>query len=106
MFPIPPDLLFSQALTDESSGSSTVVREAAAASIIAAQIVIQDETHIFALLDGLPDDKKNLLAYLFDKHSSKGSGGANGQSAVDKLEREIRRLDSRTSLAPRPSLSF
>lgn len=80
------------------------MREAAAASIIAAQIVIQDETHIFTLLDGLPDDKKNLLAYLFDKHSPKG--GAGGQSAVDRLEREIRRLDSRTSTTPRPSLSF
>ncbi len=78
------------------------MREAAAASIIAAQIVIQDETHIFALLDGLPDDKKNLLAYLFDKHSSKGSGGSN---AVDRFEREIRRLD-RMSITPRPSLTF
>ncbi|KAL4241509.1 CLASP family protein [Abortiporus biennis] len=97
-------LTLSSALTDKSSDSSIVVREAAAASIIAAQLVIQDETHIFALLDGLPDDKKNLLAYLFDKHSSKDSGPP-GQSAVDKLEKEIRRLDNRTSTPPRSVLA-
>lgn len=78
-----------------------MVREAAAASIIAAQLVIQDETHIFALLDGLPDDKKNLLAYLFDKHGTKGTSDVPGSSAFDKLEKEIRRLDNRTSTPPR-----
>ncbi|KAH8106220.1 clasp N terminal-domain-containing protein [Cristinia sonorae] len=82
------------ALTDKSS---TVVREAAAASIIAAQLVIQDETHVFTLLDGLPEDKKNLLAYLFDKHSSRGANGILGQSAIERLGKEILRLDQRTS---------
>ena len=78
------------------------MREAAAASIIAAQLVIQDETHVFTLLDGLPEDKKNLLAYLFDKHSSRGSNGSIGQSGIDKLGKEILRLDNRTSMSNSP----
>jgi len=91
------------ALTDSSSESSLMVREAAAASIIAAQLVLRDETHLFALLDGLPDDKKNLLTYLFDKHGSRGAVESHGSSGMDKLEREMRRLDKRTSTPPRPS---
>lgn len=90
-----------QALTDNSNESSTVVREAAAASIIAAQLVIQDETHVFTLLDGIPEDKKNLLAYLFDKHHTRITNGPLGQSGIEKLGREILRLDSRTSTPPR-----
>ncbi|PCH41419.1 hypothetical protein WOLCODRAFT_89263 [Wolfiporia cocos MD-104 SS10] len=88
------------ALTDNSNTTSLIVREAAAASIIAAQLVLRDETHLFALLDGLPDDKKNLLTYLFDKHGSRGNG-ALGPSSVEKLEREMRRLDNRTNTPPR-----
>ena len=80
------------------------MREAAAASIIAAQLVLRDEAHLFLLLDGLPEDKKNLLTYLFDKHHCRGSlaaaGGMFEASGMDKLEREMRRLDGRTSLAP------
>jgi CLIP-associating protein 1/2 len=78
------------ALTD---ASSLVVREAAAAAIIAAQVVLRDDAHLFALLDGLADDKKNLLTYLFDKH---GVRGMTGSGSVDRLEREMRRLDGRT----------
>ena len=94
-----------QALTDTSSDSSLVVREAAAASIIAAQLVLRDEAHLFALLEELPEDKKNLLTYLFDKHGCRGSvaGGAFGQAGMDKLEREMRRLDGRTSTPLRPT---
>jgi len=77
------------ALTD---ASSLVVREAAAAAIIAAQVVLRDDAHLFALLDGLADDKKNLLTYLFDKHGVRGIGSG----SVDRLEREMRRLDGRT----------
>ncbi|KAI0959785.1 hypothetical protein AcW1_004513 [Taiwanofungus camphoratus] len=91
------------ALTDVSSESSLMVREAAAASIIAAQLVLRDEAHLFALLDGLPDDKKNLLTYLFDKHGSRGTAVTIGSSGIDKLEREMRRLDNRTNTPPRPS---
>ncbi|EKM59683.1 uncharacterized protein PHACADRAFT_170270 [Phanerochaete carnosa HHB-10118-sp] len=95
-----------QALTDTSSDSSLVVREAAAASIIAAQLVLRDEAHLFALLDPLPEDKKNLLTYLFDKHGVRGSSRARaglGASGMDKLEREMRRLDGRTSTPLRPT---
>ncbi|KIP12816.1 hypothetical protein PHLGIDRAFT_97512 [Phlebiopsis gigantea 11061_1 CR5-6] len=99
-------ITLTSALTDMSSESSLVVREAAAASIIAAQLVLRDEAHLFLLLDGLPEDKKNLLTYLFDKHHCRGSlagagaGGLFEASGMDKLEREMRRLDGRTSLAP------
>ncbi|KII95772.1 hypothetical protein PLICRDRAFT_48721 [Plicaturopsis crispa FD-325 SS-3] len=87
------------ALNDKSS---LVVRESAAASIIAAQLVLRDETHLFTLLDGLADEKKNLLTYLFDKHGARGLSAAPGPSDMDKLEKEMRRLDTRTSTPPRP----
>ncbi|KAF5363905.1 hypothetical protein D9756_000866 [Leucocoprinus leucothites] len=86
------------ALNDKSS---LIIRESAAASIIAAQLVLRDETHLFALLDGLADDKKNLLTYLFDKHGARGMTVFNGISGLDKLEKEIRRLDTRTSTPSR-----
>jgi CLIP-associating protein 1/2 len=81
------------------SKSPVVVRESAALAIIAAQNVLRDEAHLFALLDGLPDEKKNLLTYLFDKNGVRGSArGSDGS----KLEREMRRIDSRTSTPMRP----
>jgi len=83
-----------------NDSSSLVIREAAAASIIAAQLVLRDETHLFALLDGLADDKKNLLTYLFDKHGARGHTLSNG-SGMEKLEKEMRRLDTRTNITPR-----
>jgi len=76
---------------------SLLVRESAAACIIAAQLVLRDETHLFALLDGLPDDKKNLLTYLFDKHGVRNPTADSSDSGIDKLEKELRRLDTRTS---------
>ncbi|ESK97479.1 heat repeat containing protein [Moniliophthora roreri MCA 2997] len=79
--------------------TSLVVREAAAAAIISAQVVLQDETHLFTLLDGLADEKKNLLTYLFDKHGARGSG-----SGMEKLQKELRRLDTRTSTPPRAQI--
>ncbi|TFK76116.1 hypothetical protein BDN72DRAFT_786492 [Pluteus cervinus] len=83
--------------------ASLIVRESAAAAIISAQLVLQDETHLFTLLDGLADDKKNLLTYLFDKHGARGVA-ARGPHGKDKLEKELRRLDTRTSTPMRPSL--
>ena len=74
------------------------MREAATAATIAAQMVLRDETHLFTLLDGLPDEKKNLLTYLFDKHGARGSKTSNG---AEKLEKEMRRLDGRTNTPPR-----
>lgn len=72
-------------------------------SSIAAQLVLQDEAHLFTLLDGLPEDKKNLLTYLFDKHGCRASTGGPGLDGKEKLEREMRRLDGRTSTPLRPS---
>ncbi|KAF8665624.1 hypothetical protein AX16_000079 [Volvariella volvacea WC 439] len=87
--------------------ASLIVRESAASAIIAAQLVLQDETHLFTLLDGLADDKKNLLTYLFDKHGARGTGPTGGpittpSLAKEKLEKELRRLDTRTSTPLRP----
>ncbi|KAJ7095197.1 clasp N terminal-domain-containing protein [Mycena belliarum] len=87
------------ALNDKSS---LVIRESAAAAIISAQLALRDETHLFALLDGLADEKKNLLTYLFDKHGARSATASRGPSGVDKLEKEMRRLDTRTSTPPRP----
>lgn len=84
----------SQGLNDKTS---LVIRESAAASIIAAQLVLRDEAHLFALLDGLADDKKNLLTYLFDKHGSRGQTLTNSSSGMEKLEKEMHRLDTRTN---------
>ncbi|THH11551.1 hypothetical protein EW145_g600 [Phellinidium pouzarii] len=81
-----------------SDSSSLVVRESAATCIIASQLVLRDETHLFTLLDGLSDEKKNLLTYLFDKH---GARGHKEESGTEKLEREMRRLDGRTNTPPR-----
>ena len=81
-----------------SDTTSLVVRESAATCIVASQLVLRDETHLFTLLDGLPDEKKNLLTYLFDKHGARGSKVSNG---AEKLEKEMRRLDGRTNTPPR-----
>jgi len=89
---------FITALNDKSS---LVIRESAAVAIIAAQLVLRDETHLFALLDGLTDDKKNLLTYLFDKHGARGVTASNKTLGFDKLEKEIQRLDTRTSTPSR-----
>lgn len=65
--------------------------------------MLRDEAHLFALLDGLPEDKKNLLTYLFDKHGCRGAAPAARGQGMDKLEREMRRLDGRTSTPLRPT---
>ncbi|KAJ8515986.1 hypothetical protein ONZ45_g6658 [Pleurotus djamor] len=93
-------------ITALNDKSSLVVRESAAATIIATQLVLRDETHLFMLLDGLADEKKNLLTYLFDKHGVRGLPPASsavsiGPSGVDKLEKEMRRLDTRMNTPPR-----
>jgi len=46
----------------------------------------------------LADEKKNLLTYLFDKHGARGSKEIDG---TERLEKEMRRLDGRTSTPPR-----
>lgn len=79
-----------------------LVRESAAAAITAAQLVLRDETYLFTMLASLSEEKKNLLTYLFDKHGARGAvEGVNAgnipQGGLDRLEKEMRRLDSRTS---------
>ncbi|KAG8830341.1 suppressor of tub2 mutation [Serendipita sp. 399] len=79
-----------------------LVREAAASAIIAAQLVLRDETYLFTMLASLSDEKKNLLTYLFDKHGARGpvegvTGATTQMGGLDKLEKEMKRLDSRTS---------
>ncbi|TDL29310.1 hypothetical protein BD410DRAFT_758063 [Rickenella mellea] len=88
-----------------NDSSSLVVRESAATSIIASQLVLRDETHLFTLLDGLADEKKNLLTYLFDKHGARGQPNLSAMTGAEKLEREMRRLDGRTNTPPRPKLA-
>ncbi|TFK56070.1 hypothetical protein OE88DRAFT_1692958 [Heliocybe sulcata] len=73
--------------------SSLIVRESAVACIVGAQLMLRDETHLFAILDGLADEKKNLLIYMFDKHGARGFN----QGSSGSLEKEMRRLDTRTS---------
>lgn len=70
--------------------------------IISAQIVLRDEAHLFSLLDGLADDKKNLLTYLFERHDARGGSAGGG---MNKLEKEMRRLDTRTSTPPRSAVA-
>jgi len=73
--------------------STLVIREAAYATIIAAQLVLRDETHLFALLDGLDDNKKNLLTYYFDKHDARDLNADGGGIGMTKLEGQMGRLD-------------
>ncbi|KAG1753830.1 clasp N terminal-domain-containing protein [Suillus paluster] len=73
--------------------TTLVIREAAYATIIAAQLVLRDETHLFALLDGLDDNKKNLLTYYFDKHDARVIGMDGNGVGMTKLEGQMGRLD-------------
>jgi CLIP-associating protein 1/2 len=73
--------------------TTLVIREAAYATIIAAQLVLRDETHLFALLDGLDDNKKNLLTYYFDKHDARVLGVSSNGVGMTKLEGQMGRLD-------------
>jgi len=94
--------------TQALNNPNLLVRESAAASIIAAQLVLRDETYLFTLLDSLTAEKKNLLTYLFDKHGARGNveGVSTGATVggLERLEKEMRRLDTRTSATPRKSL--
>lgn len=73
--------------------ATLVIREAAYAAIIAAQLVLRDETHLFALLDDLDDNKKNLLTYYFDKHDARDLGADGNSVGMTKLEGQMGRLD-------------
>jgi len=85
---------------DEKDKSRTTVREAAYASIVAAQAVLRDEAQLFTLLDGLEHSKKNLLTYYFDKHGARGvveGVGAVSESGDEKVVKELQRLDVKIS---------
>lgn len=89
-------------LIDAYLNSESVVRQAATAAITAAQVILRDETHLFALLGPLPDDKKNLLTYFFEKNNARGSVGKQAENdGMDKLFKEMVRLDQRISTPPR-----
>lgn len=82
-----------QALNDTTT---LVIREAAYAAIIASQLVLRDEAHLFALLDGLDDNKKNLLTYYFEKHGAREldfSSGCTDAVGMTRLESQMGRLD-------------
>ncbi|KAF8845660.1 hypothetical protein BDN67DRAFT_993328 [Paxillus ammoniavirescens] len=84
---------FISALNDTST---LVIREATYAAIIASQLVLRDEAHLFALLEGLDDNKKNLLTYYFEKHGAREldfSAGSAGTAGIMKLEGQMGRLD-------------
>ncbi|KAG9317226.1 clasp N terminal-domain-containing protein [Chiua virens] len=76
--------------------TTLVIREAAYTAIIASQLVLRDEAHLFALLDGLDDNKKNLLTYYFEKHGAREldfSSGSTDAVGMTKLESQMGRLD-------------
>ncbi|KAG9014262.1 suppressor of tub2 mutation [Tulasnella sp. JGI-2019a] len=76
--------------------SSAIIREAAYVTIIAAQIKLQDETHLFALLSGLSETQKHLLTYEFEKMKTRGhlSGGQVPGVSLEKLAGKMRHLDA------------
>ncbi|KZO89873.1 ARM repeat-containing protein [Calocera viscosa TUFC12733] len=87
------------ALTDKSSE----VREAASLAVVAAQLVLQDEIHLFMLLDGLDNGKKNLLIYYFEKYKIRSAEDTvththrRQGSGQELIEKEMNRLDMRAT---------
>jgi len=75
---------------------NTVVRSAASMVIVSAQIVLHDQAHLFTLLDGLSEEKKNFLTYLFDKNKIQSTNG-DMDPAFHKMELEVNRLDGRVN---------
>lgn len=65
-------------------------------TIIAAQIKLQDETHLFALLGGLSETQKHLLTYEFEKMKTRGhlTGGQLPEVGLQKLADKMRHLDA------------
>ena len=68
---------------------------------VSAQMVLHDQAHLFALLDGLSEEKKNFLTYLFDKNKIQTTNGAptvdDTHPAYQKMEQEVSRLDGRVN---------
>ncbi|KAG6378472.1 clasp N terminal-domain-containing protein [Boletus reticuloceps] len=79
-----------------NDSTTLVIREAAYAAIIASQLVLRDEAHLFTLLDGLDDNKKNLLTYYFEKHGAREfdfSSSSTDAAGMMKLGSQMGRLD-------------
>ncbi|KAF8450793.1 clasp N terminal-domain-containing protein [Boletus edulis BED1] len=79
-----------------NDSTTLVIREAAYAAIIASQLVLHDEAHLFTLLDGLDDNKKNLLTYYFEKHGAREfdfSSSSTDAVGMMKLGSQMGRLD-------------
>lgn len=58
--------------------------------------MLHDEAHLFALLDGLDDNKKNLLTYYFEKHGARELdffSGSTDTVGMTRLESQMGRLD-------------
>ncbi|KAF8312831.1 ARM repeat-containing protein [Clavulina sp. PMI_390] len=119
---LPPEIvedelpLMKQTLTsvlDERDPTRTTVREAAYATIIAAQAVLRDEIKLFSLLENLDTSKRNLLTYYFDKHGARGvvdgvkiAGAAEPRMEVGeedgKVVKELVRMDGKISTPVKP----
>ncbi|CAE6524060.1 unnamed protein product [Rhizoctonia solani] len=81
---------------------SSLVRGAATVAIAACQMVLRDETHLFTLLGNLPNEKKNLLTYYFNRTGSRGPAG--GAVEAGKVDDELRKIDRGTTLPPRANV--
>jgi CLIP-associating protein 1/2 len=81
-----------QSLANENS----VVRSAASMVVVASQIVLGDQAHLFALLDGLSEEKKNFLTYMFNKNGvHAGETMAKSGTSFRRVELEMDKLDDR-----------
>ncbi len=91
----PTHLSLLQSLTHTNSA----VREAASMTAVAAQVVLQDQAHLFTLLDGLSEEKKNFLTYIFNKNEVHNMvlepGSKQAPPRLHKVQKEMQKLDER-----------
>ncbi|KAH7345258.1 clasp N terminal-domain-containing protein [Rhizoctonia solani] len=109
MMRLPPDILEEEIprvrgtlTTAICYEQSSIVRGAATVAIAACQMVLRDETHLFTLLGNLPNEKKNLLMYYFNRTGSRGPAG--GTVEASKVDEELRKIDRGTTLPPRANV--
>ncbi|CAE6428959.1 unnamed protein product [Rhizoctonia solani] len=109
MMRLPPDILEEEIprvrgtlTTAICYEQSSLVRGAATVAIAACQMVLRDETHLFTLLGNLPNEKKNLLMYYFNRTGSRGPAG--GTVEAGKVDEELRKIDRGATLPPRANV--
>ncbi|KAF8741306.1 CLASP N terminal, partial [Rhizoctonia solani] len=109
MMRLPPDILEEEIprvrgtlTTAICYEQSSLVRGAATVAIAACQMVLRDETHLFTLLGNLPNEKKNLLMYYFNRTGSRGPAG--GAVEAGKVDEELRKIDRGATLPPRANV--